>query len=77
LRQPVEPDLQILPAGARKTAADLVIEPHLVVPPEAALHRRAQHAAAFFPGDPPGRDDADDVVGQTPDDLDHRKPPLI
>src|SRR5207302_9383949 len=41
------------------------------VPFERGLHRRPQDIVAFLVGDPPPRDDADDIVGQLLDKLDH------
>jgi hypothetical protein len=76
LRQMVDRDVEILPAGAGKTRADLVIKPDLAVPPERALHRRPQHGVAFLVGDTAACDDADHVVRQFVDEFDHRGPPF-
>jgi hypothetical protein len=70
----VDADVEIIPSGARKTGTDLVIQPDLAVPFERCLHRRPQHVVALFVGDPSGRDDTDDVVGQLLDDFDHEVP---
>ena len=40
LRQVVDRDVEIIPAGARKARTDLVIQPDLAVPLQRALHRR-------------------------------------
>jgi hypothetical protein len=69
LRQVVDRDVEIAPAGARKARAELVIQPHLAMPLQRALHGRPQHLVAFLVGDPAARDDADDVVGQFLDQL--------
>jgi hypothetical protein len=84
LRQVIDRDVEIIPTGPWKPRSDFIIKPDLVVPSQRALHRRAQHVVAFFVGDPAARKNADDIVRQLFDKLDHRlaqilaadKPPI-
>jgi hypothetical protein len=73
----VDSDVEIVPPGTGKTGTDLIIQPDLAVPFERELHRRPQDVIALFIGDPPSRDDADDIVGQFLDDFDHRRLPSL
>jgi hypothetical protein len=72
----VDGDVEIVPPGSGKTGAHLVIQPDSAVPFERELHRGPQDIVAFFIGDPPSGDDAHDIVGQFPDEFDHRNRPL-
>jgi hypothetical protein len=74
LRQMVDGDIEIAPPGARKPGADLIIQPDLAMPSERGFHRRPQDIVALFVGDPPCRDDTDDVIGQLLDDFNHEAP---
>jgi hypothetical protein len=74
LRQVVDGDIEIAPPGTGKPGSDLVIQPDLVVPLERGFHRRPQDIVALFVGDPPCRDDTDNVIGQLLDDFDHEAP---
>jgi hypothetical protein len=68
----VDGDVEITPSGAGKPGTYLVIQAELAVPFERELHRRPQDSVALFVGDPAARDDADDVVRQLLDQLEHR-----
>jgi len=73
----IDGDVEIVPPGARKPATHLIIQAELAVLFERELHRRQQHIVAFFVGDPAARDNADDVVGQFFDQLEHRAIPTL
>src|SRR5438105_6425160 len=72
----LDPDPEVFPGRAGEAAADLVVEPHFVVPLERALHRRLEDGVAIVVGDPALGDDAHDIVRETLDNLDHRFAPL-
>jgi hypothetical protein len=76
LRQVVDGDVEVVPPGAGEAGTDFIIQPKLAVPFERALHRRPQDIVALFVGDPAARDDADNIIGQLLDKLDHPGDPV-
>src|SRR5262249_47677127 len=72
LRDRLQADPEILPSGAGEAAADLVIEPDLLVPLQRSLHQRLQDLVAVLIRDPPLGDDRYDIVREPLDKLDHR-----
>jgi len=71
----IDGDFNIVPACTGKPAPDLVIQPNPAMPLQRHFHRRAQHIVALFAGDATARENADDVIGQLLDKLDHRAAP--
>src|SRR5262249_13194829 len=55
-----------------EAAADLVIEPDLLVPLQRSLHQRLQDLVAVLIRDPPLGDDRYDIVREPLDKLNHR-----
>src|ERR1700732_5178857 len=72
LRNVLKPDPEVFPRGAGEAAADLVIEPDLVVPLQRAFHQWFQNLVAVFVGHPPLGDDPHDVIREPLDKLNHR-----
>jgi len=67
----LDAEVEIVPRGARKSAAQLVVEPNLIVALKRFLHCRQQHVAAVLLRHPSLDGDAHDLFGKPFDDLDH------
>ncbi len=71
-RSTLDPEVEIVPRSARKSGAELIVEPNLVVPLKPFLHCRDQDVAALLHRHPALYDDAHDVSRKPFDDFDHR-----
>src|SRR5438105_4071152 len=71
----LDPDPEVFPGCAGEAAANLVIEPHFVVPLQRAFHRRFEDFVAIAVGDPALGDDPHDIVREPIDNLNHRFAP--
>ena len=71
----LQPEVEIVPRGTRKSRVELVIEPDLVVAFPGLLDRRHQDVVAVLHRHSSRCNDADNVLGKALDEFEHRLVP--